>query len=372
MNRATGNGSRTVFVEGLEAGMIFNEDVVNIFGNVLIVSGTKITEVDRMKEYLKQHKVISVKIRTTDDFSRIEALNLDIDDNSAVKELQYVANYKEEFSNIKENLQKEFESIIKGDGIKKESIDSNIQKTLQVFKGNLNVFQLIEKIKDIDDITFAHSHNVTLISYAIGQWIGLKENDLKALTIAAMLIDIGKMQIPTEILNKKEALTSDERDECKKHVIYSYDLIKNLDTIDNNIKQAVLLHHERMDGSGYPMGFRAERIPLLARIVAIADIYNALTSYRPHRDKKTPFEAIRILETEYINKLDTKILYTFLRRIGNCFIGQKVRLNDGRRAEIVFLPKQYLYRPIVKLIPSGEMLDLIDHKNENLFIEDFE
>lgn len=371
MSRAVGT-ARTVFVDGLEAGMIFSEDVVNDFGNVLIVSGTKITEADRMKEYLKQHRVTSVRIKKNEGFSRIEALEPDIEDNAAVRELKYVANFREEFNKIKDNLQKDFESIIKGDGLKKEAIDSNIHKTLQVFKGSMNVFQLIEKMRDLDDITFAHSHNVTLISYAIGQWIGLKENELKSLTIAAMLIDIGKMQIAPEILNKKEVLTKDELDECRKHVIYSYDLIKNLDTIEHNIKQAVLMHHERMDGSGYPMGYRAERITLLARIVAIADIYNALTSYRPHRDKKTPFEAIKILETEYINKLDTKILYIFLRRIGNCFIGQKVRLNDGRRAEIVFLPKQYIYRPVIKLLPSGEMLDLLDPKNEKLSIADFE
>ena len=366
------NAARTLLIDDLKNGMIIGEDVVNRFGNVLIIAGTKITELQRMQDYLRDHKIPSVRIKQEETFFDDTIDYFDLEDDPVIREIQYVADFREEFNQIKDNLQNEFQAILKGEGIKKENINSNIEKTLQVFKGNMNVFQLIEKIKDIDDITYAHSHNVTLISYALGQWLGLKPVELQNLTIGAMLLDIGKMQVSPDVLNKQEKLTSDELDECRKHVLYSYELIKDFDALDNNIKQTILLHHERMDGSGYPMGFKGDKIPLFARIVAIADVYNALTSSRPYREKRTPFDAIRILETEYVNKLDTKILYIFLRRIGNCFVGQKVKLNDGRRAEIVFLPKQYLYKPIVKIIPSGEMVDLLDARNENLFIEDFE
>ena len=373
MSIASLSAAVTLLTDELKNGMVFSEDVVNKFGNVLIIEGTAVNDVERMKAYLRQHKITSVRIKKLEAAIVEDTFNIeDFNEDGIIKEMQYVSNYREEFTRIKDSLHNEFQSILKGEGMKQETINANIEKTLQVFKGSMNVFQLIEKIKDMDDITYAHSHNVTLISYALGQWLGLKQSELKSLTISAMLIDIGKMQISPETLNKVGKLTPDELDECKKHVVYSYDLIKDLDTVDNIIKQTVLLHHERMDGSGYPMGFKADKIPLLARIIAIADVYNALTSNRPYREKKTPFEAIKILETEYINKLDTKILYVFLRRIGNCFVGQKVKLNDGRRAEIVFLPKQYLYKPILKIISTGETIDLIDPKNDNLYIEDFE
>ncbi len=364
--------ARTLLIEDLRNGMIFDEDVINRFGNVLVIGGTKISEVERMKEYLRDHKIEAVRIRRDMGFEDIDLDLLDIDEDETLKRLQYIAEFREDFAQIKDNLQNEFDAILKGEGINTDNISSSIEKALVAFKGNVNVFQLIEKIKDLDDITYAHSHNVTLISYAIGQWLGLKAEDLEKLTLSAMLLDIGKMKMDPELLNKKGPLTTDEKDECKKHVLYSYELVKDFENIDNKIKQTILLHHERMDGSGYPMGFKRDKIPLFSRIVAIADIYNALTSGRPYREKKTPFEAIRILETEYIDKLDTKILYIFLRRIGNCFIGQRVRLNDGRRGDIVFLPKQYLYKPIIKLIPSDEMLDLIEPKNEGVYIVDFE
>lgn len=364
--------ARTLFIDDLRNGMIFDEDVINRYGNVLVIAGTKITEIDRMKDYLRDHKIEAVKIKRDESYDDLGIDLLDIDEDETLRQLQYIAEYREEFSQIKDNLQSEFEAILKGEGLNTENISSSIEKALVAFKGNVNVFQLIEKIKDLDDITYAHSHNVTLISYAIGRWLGLKAEDLEKLTISAILLDIGKMKIDPELLNKKGPLTADEKDECKKHVVYSYELVKDYENLDNKIKQTILLHHERMDGSGYPMGFKKDKIPLFARIVAIADIYDALTSGRPYREKKTPFEAIKILETEYIDKLDTKILYIFLRRIGNCFIGQRVRLNDGRIGEIVFLPKQYLYKPIIKLIPSEEMLDLIDPINEGLYIVDFE
>ncbi len=374
---------KEVAVGKLLKGMEIFDDVINKFGNVLIPANTEVVDLDKIKNILQQHNIMFVKVKVVEeaveeteiiDFSEIEESG---DFSKVEKHLneirreEEIASFRQEFIVNQKSIRKDFDVILKGNGVTKDQIKNNIDKTLQSFKGSINVFQLLEKMKDLDDVTYAHSQNVMVISHSIGKWLGLKEDVLQSLVICAMLIDIGKMKIPSNILNKAQKINNDELLECQKHAIYSHDMIKKYDFISEDIKQAVLLHHERMDGTGYPMGLKGDKIPLMAKIIAIADVYNALTSHRPYRSKKSPFEAIKILETEYVNKLDSKILYVFLNRIGNCFIGQNVKLNDERIAEIVYVAKQNIYRPVVKLEETGDLLDLCSPKNSSIQIVDF-
>ncbi|GAB6086090.1 HD-GYP domain-containing protein [Alkaliphilus crotonatoxidans] len=365
---------KEVYTSSLQPGMAFKEDIINAYGNVLIPAGTVIEDLDRVQHLLEQHHILQVKIKDKEvhHFSS-KSKNTAIETKGKAEKIQHqnmVTEARAELQTVQKKLQGDFDKIVKGEAINQSAIKDSIQKTLKVFNTNMNVFQLIEKLKGLDDITYAHSQNVTIISYALGKWLELSQDQLQQLTLGAMLIDIGKMKLPQELLNKKETLTHDERLECQKHVIYSHELIKSYEFIDEDVKKIVLFHHERVDGSGYPMGLKENKIPLLARIVAVADVYNALTSDRPYRSKLSPFEAIKVLETEYKGKLDPKILYIFLNRIGNCFIGQRVRLNDGRIGEIIFIFRQCVYRPMVKL-EDGRILDLNTLENNSIEIVDF-
>lgn len=379
-----------ISVSDLEEGMILQEDVVNDFGSVLIPANTVVEDPYRAQSLLSQHRIRRVRIKRTPQEDNIQVVStghrpVDVPQEQSkpplklekqasphrAKQQRLVEGLRQELKNTQEKLAKDFERIIKGENLEQEAIKQNIEKTLEVFKSDINVFQLIEKMRDLDDITYAHSQNVTIISYALGKWLELSAEQLQQLTLGAMLMDIGKMQIPPEILNKQEKLTHDELLECQKHAIYSHELIKSYDFINEGVKQIVLFHHERMDGSGYPMGLKGEKIPFLARIVAVADIYNALTSDRPYRKKLSPFEAIKILEIDYKDKLDTKILYVFLNRIGNCFLGQHVKLSNGQTGEIIFLPKQNIYRPLIKLDDNEQVIDLNAPENTFLDIVEF-
>lgn len=367
----------------LEDGMILRDDIINKYGSVLIPAESVVEDLDRMQNMLEQHGIRTVKIkRKPQELVEAESFyNNTIKKNNLAKEVEnrikqmkqreMIANAREELHKTQKSIQGDFEKILRGEAVHQEAIKENIHKTLEIFKSNMNVFQLLEQLKDLDDVTYAHSQNVTIISYALGKWLELNHEQLQQLTLGAMLTDIGKVQVPQELLNKKGSLTNDELLECQKHVIYSHELIKNYEFINDNVKQGVLFHHERIDGSGYPMGLKGDKIPLMARIIAIADVYNALTSDRPYRAKLSPFEAIRILETEFKGKLDSKILYVFLNRIGNCFIGQRVKLSNEETAEIVFISKQNIYRPIVKLEKTDEIVNLIEPAYGNIEILDF-
>ncbi|SCX79362.1 HD-GYP domain-containing protein [Alkaliphilus peptidifermentans] len=362
---------RDVLVDHIEEGMILETEVVNRYGNILLTAGTELKEIEKIQNLLEQHQIKRVRVKLEEE--SIEIMNSIIADDRLIDEMEKeeVESFRSNFMDVQKNLQNDFQSIVKGESIKEDGMKKNIMKSLSVFNGRLNIFQLIEKIKDYDDITYAHSQNVTLISYALGKWLNLTEDKLQNLTLSALLTDVGKIQVPVELLNKKEQLTYDEKLECQKHVVYSHELIKKYDFINEEVKKAVLFHHERMDGSGYPMGLTGDKIPLFARLIAIADVYNALTSERPYRPKMTPFNAIKIMEQEYLDKLDAEILYIFLHRIGNCFIGQNVKLSNGNEGRIVFVPKQNIHRPIIKLSNSDLVIDLGASENKDIEILDF-
>lgn len=359
---------KQISVKNIKDNMIIASDIFDYEGNRLLAKGFKITSGLRVRRLLNQHNIWFVKVLKEDE---------DIpspEDNMTEKENIETLKMRKAAFQINKNrvlLKESLDRFIMGEKVKPEEIENMIKDTIKLFKNDINIFQIMQNVKDADDITYAHCQNVSLISYSIGEWMELNEEDLKELALAGMLIDIGKTKVDENVLNKERELVYDEFVEIKKHSIYSYEIIKDYEFINDRVKKAVLHHHERIDGSGYPLGLRGKRIPLFARIVAIADVYNALISDRPYRGKKTPFEAIRVLETEYMDKLDTSILYLFLRKIAENYIGQSILLNNKKEATIIFIPKHHLARPIIRMKDDNSILDLSQKENIHLDIIEF-
>ncbi|WP_051530991.1 HD-GYP domain-containing protein [Clostridiisalibacter paucivorans] len=349
---------KVVFVSDLETDMVIGQDVFNEQGNILVPKGFTINSVYKIKNLLMSNSIQMVKIMEENEIE---------EDKTPDPVFKYVHNYAQKCEDIKDT----FEKMVTGKNIQEEELNSKVEDTLTELNSNINIFQLMQKVKSMDDATFSHSHNVSLISYSIGQWLDLKDELLKELALSALLIDIGKIMVPKEILNKKGKVTEEEFEILKRHSTFSHQLIEKYSFINKRIENGILFHHERWDGSGYPMGLKGENIPLFARIIAVADVYNAITSKRPHRDKKTPFEAIKIMENNFLDKLDINILYTFLNKIGGLFIGQAIRLNNNKTGEIIFIPKRNIHRPVIKLDKDDTILDLNESKNKSLYIVDF-
>lgn len=364
---------RQVFVRDVESGMVLGKDVLSKNGEILLAKGIEITSAVTIRRLLNQHGVALITVEKEKTLPAIEEITYErqvIDPLEGIED-QEVIRVINEITENREVIKESFDKFVRGEKVEKKDIEKRIEDTLEVFKKSANIFQIMQNVKYLDDITYSHCHNVSLISYTIGRWLDLKENDLRDLALAGMLIDIGKVQIDQKLLNKKGQLTEDELWDLRNHSILSHEIIKDYDFISERVKRAVLLHHERMDGSGYPLGIKGDEIPLFARIIAVADVYNALTSDRPYRDKKTPFAAIKILETEYMGKLDTSILYLFLRRIASNYIGQRILLNNEQRGEIIFIPQHNIYRPIIKIQDSQEVIDLSEKQNMHLDIVEF-
>ena len=230
------------------------------------------------------------------------------------------------------------------------------EKLVSIFKalvGNINenkyIVKCLEDIKGFDEYTYTHCINVGFYSMLIAKWLDLPEFIIQEVTQAGLLHDIGKVNIPNEILNKNEKLTPEEFEVIKKHPIYGYNLIKDISCISESVKKAVLLHHERIDCSGYPFGYSGSAISLLANIVSVADVYDAMTQNRVYKDKVAPFDAFEMFLTAGKSMFDTTVLNTFLKNIAAFYVGANVILNNGDTGEIVCVPPKDILSPIISV-----------------------
>lgn len=221
---------------------------------------------------------------------------------------------------------------------------------------SLEQIDMIHSMRSIDDSVYAHSLNVALISRLIGKWLKLSKEDLRLLTVAGLLHDIGKTELPEELLTKSGKLTDEEFAMIQKHPLYGARLLKAANA-DLRIRNAALQHHERFDGSGYPRGLEAEEIDDFAAIIAIADVYDAMTAARPYRAPLCTFQVIEEFEKAGFQKYNTRFILTFLSRMASLYSNSKVTLSDGRTARIIYLNRQKPSRPIVE-DNNGNLIDL--------------
>jgi HD-GYP domain-containing protein (c-di-GMP phosphodiesterase class II) len=156
------------------------------------------------------------------------------------------------------------------------------------------------------------------------------------------------VRIPDELLNKTGSLTDEEFARIKEHPKLGYDILKNQPNLDPRIKKAALMHHERCDGSGYPSQLTEDFIDNYAMIVAIADVYDAMTAARAYRAPLCPFQVISNFEKDGYQKFNTKYILTFLKQIAQTYQSNRVMLSDGRACNIVMLNQNALSRPIVQ------------------------
>lgn len=219
-------------------------------------------------------------------------------------------------------------------------------------------------IRDLDDMTYVHSLNVSLICNLFGCWLKLPKEECDNLILAGLLHDIGKMMVPKVLLTKPDKLTPAEFTAVKAHSLYGYNILKNL-PLTPPVKLAALMHHERCDGTGYPMGLTADKIDSFAKIVAIADVYDAMTAARVYRGPICPLEVIGLFESEGLKKYDPKYLLTFLEGVMYTYLHHTVILSTGEKAEIIMLNRGTISRPVVRT-ESNQFIDLA--KNPSITI----
>ncbi len=225
----------------------------------------------------------------------------------------------------------------------------------------IQLFDMLHNMRGIDDSIYAHCLNVGLMARALGKWLKLEKEDIEMLTLAGLLHDIGKAQIPDAILNKPGKLSDAEFQVIKMHSQLGHDLLRDAHLPDK-VMNAVLSHHERCDGSGYPRGLKGSELDDFTMVIAIADVYDAMTAARPYRPPLCAFTAIENFEKEGLQKYRPHVVMTFLERIANAYQNSRVQLSDGRTGQIVMLNSKHLSRPMIQLA-EGDIVDLYTEKD---------
>ncbi|MCT2535513.1 HD-GYP domain-containing protein [Aquibacillus koreensis] len=226
---------------------------------------------------------------------------------------------------------------------------------------------LLHKYASKEDYFYHHGIAISLISGFIAKKRGYKKEWIQV-GLAGMLADSGMAKISTSLFNKTGPLVLPEYEEIKKHPTFSYRLVEKIPSLTTGAKLAILQHHERIDGSGYPLGVDKRKIHPYASIIAISDTYHAMTSERVYQPKQSPYKVIEEMIHDQFNKYDHEVLHEFIKSLANFSTGTKVLLSNKTKAEIVFVDPKHLTRPMVKIDGSNEIVSL--QNKPSIYIEE--
>lgn len=325
-------------LDTLKAGMRLGKDIISADRKILLAAGTRLN--DAHIKHLCELNVESVVITVS---------SIDRSD-------QTFSEFVHKYAYILDSVKDAFEHVRIFNEVPLTQMQELVQFSINPITETFGIIEYLHKIQKQDGYTYQHSLNVAIIAGVIGKWFKYQGRELADLILAGLLHDIGKLMVPLRILNKPEKLSSEEMQEIKKHPGYGYRLIKDAD-ISQKVKSAIIQHHERYDGSGYPKGLKLAEINDYAAIIAVADIYDAITTNRVYRGKQTPLLAAEILAEQMYGQLDPHICNTFLAYLNKSCIGANVRLSDGRAAKIIHIDSQRICWPIIKTT-DGQIIDL--------------
>lgn len=334
-------------------GMMVAEDVYTD-GNDLILPCNSVLDADVIRQ-LRKWEIYRLCVYEPDEELQETAMENSAEERDNVlhteeirKSKEFVV-FKQEFEETVHGLKKTFQRMLdnsENDGV--DVITAQVESILKSGHGTLHILDMLNCMREYDDVTFAHCISVAVLSHLIGEWMHYPEEDLNVLSLCGALHDIGKLRIDSAIISKPGKLTKEEYRKVQEHPKLGFEILKDRD-LDVRVKYAALCHHERGDGTGYPMGLAGDKIQKFSKIVAIADVYDAMTADRSYRKGMCPFQALEIIEQDGFSKYDPQIMMTFMEKIVQSYINASVLLSDGRIGEIVGINQNAIIRPLVRI-----------------------
>ncbi len=302
-------------------------------GAILLPRGDKLTEESIEKVHHFQHTQVWVDINTEDKMWQTEE--------------RIVESYKEYATTLK--------CIIEGGNkvgevLNIEALKNLAQYMIKDFKDDFNLLACVNLVSQLKEEYYTHSINVAFLSLVMGRWRDYSEQRLEQLVLAALLHDVGKIDLPNALKDTDMDRRLRERLAYKRHPIYGYEKLVPFNELDNEVLKAVLTHHERCDGSGFPLSLRGDKISDMAKIIGLADTYDEL------KQKNHIFNVIKELRSTQLRAFEVDLLLEFCSNIMNYYIGNHVLLSTGEIAEVYSISPQAIYRPTVKV--NNKLIDL--------------
>lgn len=330
----------TISVDSCKPGMRTAETIVNRYGGVILYENTVLDE--NAIDHLKNIGIQSIPVY---EESMIAVSGVDEDWAINSSGQRFNVQYEQDVNLVKQTIS----DISSGKRLKRENTDQIVNAMVGRSSENRNMIDAVMKVRSVDEYTYYHCMNVSMLSMMIARWMKLDEAMVRKCAEAGLLHDVGKAKVPLEIINKPGKLTESEFEEMKRHSEYGYQIVTQDRSVDHQVALAVLTHHENEDGSGYPLGLTGDKINQIAKIVAVADIFDAMTANRVYKSKDTPFKVFQLMQQECFGVLDTKVLNAFLSNINHYYIGSRVRLSTGEIGEVVFMNRLDFSKPVVKV-----------------------
>ena len=263
------------------------------------------------------------------------------------------------YSEALDHVKSFVEEVRRGTDIDVRKAEPLVQNFIESVFRNESAAVTLFKLRGFDEYTYTHSINVSLLAVLLGKHLGLDKAVLLNLGLAGMYHDVGKARIPEAILNKPGKLTEAEFNVMKTHPLEGYRLLAGKKDLDPEILRAVVEHHERHDGSGYPRGLRGEAIGLFSRIIGIVDVYDALTSRRSYKRALLPTRALAVIHGMRGRDFPSSLAERFIKFLGPYPVGSFVRLSNGQCG---FVRGSHPLRPLAPVIlvvceSGGQRLD---------------
>ncbi|WP_261131438.1 HD-GYP domain-containing protein [Bacillus sp. Marseille-Q3570] len=351
-----------VLVHNLNQGEVLTNDVFSLTSRPIITRDTELTE--EHIEVLKAFSINEVEVKTHKSAAKKQKdENMTYSTTNTAQNTDFHSLYKKAVIQYK----KQFENWQAGTAVDLYQIRLEIVPLLEIALDKPKTILSLHHFSEAQDYIYHHAVSVGLISSFLAKKLSYSKGDIIQLGLAGALIDCGMSKIQPKIFNKRDNLTQSEYEEVKQHPILGYKMLKGVTGIKESVLLSVLQHHEREDGSGYPLGTKGSQLNQYSRIAAIADVFHAMTSERIYTTKQSPFKVLEQMQMDQFGKFDTKILNILVNELTAFSVGTKVELTNGHVGEIVFIDPQSHTRPMVKIDEVDEIIALT--KRTDLYIE---
>ncbi|QGH34214.1 HD domain-containing protein [Gracilibacillus salitolerans] len=331
---------RLIPTKFIRAGIELAKPIYDAHGRVLLQKNIQLTE--SMVDRLKTSGITYVFTRDEDTDDII--VHPPIPDQQRIEAVHKI---KETFRTL------ESEDITKNNYLLEKAalkLDQLVKGIARELSNNDDVIHYLSDLLIIDDYVFSHSLNVSMYTLALAQELNLKNKDMEQLGLGAVLHDIGKIILPDEVLNKPGKLTNKEFKLVQAHTEYGFDLLRKAHNIPLLVAHCAYQHHERLDGSGYPRGIKDKEIHPFARIIGVADVFDAVTSNRTYRDAMLPHEGLEILYGGSGTQFDIQLVDSFKKTVAVYPNGLTIYLSDGREGVVARQNSQMFERPVVRVL----------------------
>lgn len=270
--------------------------------------------------------------------------------SNTVSVKEEIVRAKEIRNKAKETVHNIMEDVRFGRQIRTEEVGQVVDNMIDSIFRNQDALISLLRIKEKDEYTYMHSVSVGVLMISLGKHLGFDMEALKEVGIGAMLHDVGKMIVPQVILDKEGKLTENEFEIMKKHAEFSKKLLEQANYISDTAISMAAQHHERMDGSGYPLGLKGDEIPYYSRAVAIADVYDAMTSKRCYHDNFLPTDVLKKMYEWSSYQFDRTLVEQFICCVGIYPVGTLVRLKSGLIGVVLENGEKSLLQPVVRIV----------------------